>query len=420
MTLSVWNQPLAQLPERCDVLVVGAGPAGSACARVLALAGRQVVLVDAQAFPRDKVCGDGLVPDAHAALRELGVHDAVMARAHAVSAACCVAPGGTSVDVPGELAVLPRRELDALLCQAAVDAGARMVAPARFVAPLTGPDGRVTGARLRQGTDERLLAATWTVLATGAPPAALLAAGLCERRTPSAMALRAYVHHPDMAAEVPNLRFVWHRRLRGGYGWVFPAGEGRYNIGVGVLDSHTVATDGQEPVASGKRSGPNLRTLFDDFLAADPVAARLMHEGQLLGELKGAPLRCDLDGARWHAPGVLVAGEAAGSTYAFTGEGIGKALETGIAAARALLGGWGSGDAAVRADYDVRMQALLPRFRMYRQAASFNRHPLLVGLMVWRARRSQRTVQRLSDILNERRMPGSLLSWRGFRAMMLG
>ncbi|MBI5269787.1 MAG: geranylgeranyl reductase family protein [Burkholderiales bacterium] len=420
MSAPAWNQPLARLPAHCDVLVVGAGPAGSACALELARGGRQVVLVDAHAFPRDKVCGDGLVPDAHAALRELGVHDRVMARANAVAAACCVAPSGAAVDVPGELAVLPRRELDALLCEAAVDAGALMVAPARYVGPLTDVDGRVVGARLRDGDREREVQAGWTVMATGASPGALLAAGLCERRTPSAMALRAYVRHPGLAAEIPNLRFVWHRRLSGGYGWVFPAGHGRYNIGVGLLDSHLPSPVGADGASSGRRSGPNLRGLFDAFLAADPVAARLIREGELEGELKGAPLRCDLVGARCHAPGVLVAGEAAGSTYALTGEGIGKALETGIAAARAVLALADSGDAAVQADYAARLDTLRPRFRMYRQAASFNRYPALVGLMVWRARRSPRTLARLSDILNERRMPGSLLSWRGIRAMLLG
>ncbi|HET6315264.1 MAG TPA: FAD-dependent oxidoreductase, partial [Chloroflexota bacterium] len=65
------------LPSTCDVLVVGAGPAGSACAQWLARAGVDVVLADQHAFPRDKICGDGLIPDAHAALRQLGVADEV-------------------------------------------------------------------------------------------------------------------------------------------------------------------------------------------------------------------------------------------------------------------------------------------------------------------------------------------------------
>ena len=74
----------------CDVLVVGAGPAGSACAQLLARGGVHTVLVDAQAFPRDKVCGDGLIPDAHAALQRLGVYDEVMAQAQRVRHVGCV------------------------------------------------------------------------------------------------------------------------------------------------------------------------------------------------------------------------------------------------------------------------------------------------------------------------------------------
>jgi threonine dehydrogenase-like Zn-dependent dehydrogenase len=69
------------LPAACEVLVIGAGPAGSACAQALASAGCDVVLVDQHDFPRDKTCGDGLIPDAHRALERLGVLDEVMARA---------------------------------------------------------------------------------------------------------------------------------------------------------------------------------------------------------------------------------------------------------------------------------------------------------------------------------------------------
>lgn len=406
---------MSALPQRCDVLVVGAGPAGSACARVLAQSGRDVVLVDAQAFPRDKVCGDGLVPDSHAALRRLGVHETVMAAARPADAARCVAPGGRSIDVPGELAVLPRRELDAILCAAAVEAGARMVAPARFTSALRDANGRVVGARLVDGKGAKEVACAWLVIATGATPAALLAAGLCERRTPSAMALRAYVRHDGLANEIPNLRFVWHRRMRGGYGWIFPAPGGVFNIGVGLLDSHAEVPAGS---LRGRRQGRNLRDLFADFLSVDPLAARLMREGERLGELKGAPLRCDLVGARTAAPGVLVTGEAAGATYTFTGEGIGKALETGIAAAQSLLAS--TEDEAILAAYRTSLDELRPRFEMYRKAGSFNRHPFLVSLVVWRALYSRRTLARMSDILNERRMPGSLLSWRGFKGMMFG
>lgn len=410
-----WNHPLATAPERCEVLVVGAGPAGAACAQLLAQGGRDVLLVDAQAFPRDKVCGDGLVPDTHAALRRLGVHERVMQRARPATAAQCVAPNGQAIDVPGELAVLPRRDLDALLCQAAVEAGARMVAPARFLVPLHQRSGRVCGARLAHAGQTREIACDWLVLATGAGPAATLAAGVCERRTPSAMALRAYVRHPALGESIPHLRFVWHHRLPGGYGWIFPAPDGVFNIGVGLLDSHAAPADARPGRA---RKARNLRAMFDEFIALDPWARQLMQEGELLGEAKGAPLRCDLAGAKPAAPGLLVVGEAVGATYALTGEGIGKALETGIAAAESMLAS--RSDEGVQAAYFTQLQALKPRFEMYRKAGGFNRHPVLVSLMVWRARHSRRIIDRLCDILNERRMPSSLISWRGIKRMILG
>jgi hypothetical protein len=116
--------PQFELPTRCDVLVVGAGPAGSACAQQLAAGGLDVLLVDQHDFPRDKICGDGLIPTAHAALRRLGVYEEVQALAQPVAHVRCIAPGGGHVDVPGSLSVLPRKELDHVLVRARQRAGA--------------------------------------------------------------------------------------------------------------------------------------------------------------------------------------------------------------------------------------------------------------------------------------------------------
>jgi geranylgeranyl reductase family protein len=421
MTTSPLNLSADQLPAACEVLVVGAGPAGSACARALALAGMDVLLVDAQAFPRDKVCGDALVPDAHAALRRLGLHEQVMALAQPVATAQCVAPKGHSVDVAGEMAVLPRQQLDWLLCQAAVDAGARMHAPLGFHALTHGADGRVCGAMLLHGKQPHQVAAQWVILATGAHLPPLLAAGVCTRRTPSGMALRAHVQHPELAHTLRSLRFTWHRQLHGGYGWIFPGPDATFNIGVGVLDNYVDKPSWWRPGAR-RRSGMNLRELFDAFLQVDPVAAQLMREGQVVRELKGAPLRCDLGGAQWSRPGLMVVGEAAGGTYSFTGEGIGKALETGLAAADSLLAhGWTPAqDAAVRAQYEATLRGLLPRYRSYRQAGGFNRHPWLADLVIRRAQHSPRIQAKLADVLNERRLPGGLFTWRALRNLLAG
>lgn len=407
-------------PLRCDVLVVGAGPAGSASARLLALAGLDVLLIDQQALGRDKICGDGLIPDAHAALKRLGLLNAVMARAKHVSHVGCIGPRGGRINVPANLAVLPRRELDQLLAQAAIDAGARWLAPARFDAPLEDGQGRVIGARIKQGEALIEVHADSVLLATGAVPKALIAAGMCTRHTPSGVALRGYVHAPTMVGRIKAMDVIWNKSVRPGYGWIFPAPDDCFNIGVGLTDSHQ-AVAGADGETHGSKKGVNLRAIFDAFCTHYAPAAELMREGRLVGELKGAPLRCTLEGARWTRPGLMVIGEAAGSTYSFTGEGIGKALETGMLAADALLQGRSRQlpEAEVRALYEAGLQALKPRFELYARANRLNAAPWLADLLIWRANKSPRLLARMSGVLNETSNPGHLFSLKGFSRLFL-
>lgn len=390
------------VPSSCDVLVIGAGPAGSACAQHLARAGLHVLLADQHAFPRDKTCGDGLIPDAHAALKRLGVLDEVMRVARPVHHVSCFAPRGGRVDVPGTMAVLPRRELDHILLRAAQAAGATLLPPARFEAPLE-EAGCVVGARLKIDEAAHEIRARWVVLATGAAPQAMLAAGLCERRTPTGVALRGYVRNDAMRERITTLQIVWHKRLAGGYGWVFPAPDGVFNIGAGYTGRYTEREQ-------------NLRELFAAFCEVHADARDLVAGGTWVGELKGAPLRCSLDGARWSRPGLLATGEAIGSTYAFTGEGIGKAMETGLLAAETLAAG--GDDAAVRARYAAALDALKPRFDLYARAEHVNRHPWLTDLVIWRARKSPRILRRMSGVLDETQNPGRILSLRGIGKLL--
>lgn len=403
------NAPPDTLPARCEVLIVGAGPAGCAAAITLARQGVDVVLVDQHPFPRDKVCGDGLIPDSHNALRKLGVLDEVMTLAQPAGHVRCIGPRGGQIDVPGTLAVLPRKELDLVLCRAAVTAAARMFAPVRFAAPIK-EGGRVVGAKLTSGESTHELRADWVLIATGAVPQALMAAGMSQRHTPSGVALRGYVKNPAMVGRIDKLEIVWHRALSPGYGWIFPCRDGVFNVGVGIADSHDEQRDGKLT-----KKEINLRQVFDDFTRVYAPARELVEGGEWISPLKGAPLRCTLEGARFSRPGLIVTGEAAGSTYSFSGEGIGKALETGILAAEAVLGGRGAGlsEAQVRAQYEAGLLALKPRFDLYARANRVNRHPWLADLLIWRAKKSERLLRRMSGVLNETSNPGHLISFKG-------
>ena len=119
--------------------------------------------------------------------------------------------------------------------------------PVRFEAPLCdgnaddGDTARVLGARLKFGEQVHELRAPWVVLATGAVPQAMIAADLCQRRTPTGIALRGYVRNEAMVGRIRALEIVWHKRLKQGYGWIFPCPDGVFNIGVGLADCFGLA-----------------------------------------------------------------------------------------------------------------------------------------------------------------------------------
>ncbi|UCH17036.1 MAG: NAD(P)/FAD-dependent oxidoreductase, partial [Burkholderiales bacterium] len=317
----------------------------------------------------------------------------------------CIGPRGGRIDVPGTLAVLPRRILDDILRRSALAAGARWNAPARFEAPIE-EGGRVVGAMLRTGHTARAVRARWTVLATGAVPQALIAAGMCERRVPSGVALRGYVRNASMAGHIRALEIVWHWRLRPGYGWIFPCPDAIFNIGVGVFHGHHEIANRQ-----ASTTDVNLRELFEAFTDFHGSARELVASGTLERGLRGAPLRCSLQGARCARPGLLVTGEAAGSTYLFTGEGIGKAMETGLLAAKAIAEH--RDDEPICASYRASLAALKPRFEMYERANRVNTHPWLAELVIWRARKSARLLRRMSGVLEETSNPGNLITFKG-------
>jgi hypothetical protein len=117
-----------------------------------------------------------------------------------------------------------------------------------------------------------------------------------------------------------------------------------------------------------------------------------------------------------------VVGEAAGSTYAFTGEGIGKAMETGMLAADAVVAcersATADADLRARADYERAVHALLPRYRLYEKANAVNDHPWLVDLLVWSAKRSPGRVRRMSGVLEETHIPSNPLSPRSWLRLL--
>ncbi len=381
-----------------DAAVVGAGPAGSIAAVHLAKRGCEVVLLDRARFPREKVCGDGLISDALRALQRAGLYEEVAAAAHRLELATAYSPSRIAVDVPGEAMTLKRLHLDTILASGAVGGGARFVQGAvTSVEP--GPDS----ARLAVEGVSDPLEARFVLLATGADLSLPKGLGMVQRATPSAFAVRAYVRS-DMALD--RLVFAFDRALVPGYGWIFPLGGGEFNVGVG------------RP-ASAKGT---IRQGFDCFLKEFPPARELMASGRLLGPPKGAMLRVGLTGT---VPSVhnriLAIGETVGTTFPFSGEGIGKAMESAEIAADAVYEALRSGDTAPVRRYPEALEGRLrPRYHGYSMAEGWVGRPWLCDLIFRRARKSRWMQEALRRLAEETVDPREVFSWRGLWRSLTG
>lgn len=318
-----------------DVLVVGSGPAGSIAALVLARGGARVALVDKAAFPRDKACGDLIGPRGVQILSdlELEVTDATQ-----VSDMIVVGPAGNRVRLPaaagrsypGHGIVAHRAQFDTMLQRAAIAAGAHFH-EGRADTPIFEGD-RLAGFTISSTTR---LHADVVLGADGATSRVAEVAGLVDpERLLWGFAIRTYF---DQHLDVPHI-LLWTPSPGAafpGYGWVFPAGDGRVNIGLGI----GVLTDR----ATARRVARDL----DAFLHHASRVGVLGHRGvEAPPRPLGAWLKMGLVGTTPARDRVLLVGDAAGLVNPLQGEGIAQAMGSGRAAAEAILAG--VDDAAAR------------------------------------------------------------------------
>ncbi|MEK6320558.1 MAG: geranylgeranyl reductase family protein [Acidobacteriota bacterium] len=379
-----------------DVVVVGAGPAGSMAALHLARRGHRTLLLDKDPFPRDKVCGDALIPDTIRSLKRSGLHEEVRERGLQASISTFYSPSRIEYDVRGEFLTLKRIELDALMARGAVAAGATF-SRAKVTNLSVQPDGTL---RLATESIQTRLAARVALIATGANVEMPSRLGLVTQHGPSAIALRCYVRS---SVDLDRLVISYDRSITPGYAWIFPLANGEFNIGCGI----TYGKQSSSPI--------NLRETFRSFTTSFPLAVEIMRSAEAMSPLRGAMLRCGLTGTRAQGPGnVLVLGESIGATFPLTGEGIGKAMETGELAADVVHEALSSDDMRRLGDFPLRLEhELKPKFLGYRIAENWFSRPWLNDFVSRRISRSRFLQELVAGILNETVDPRKVFSLRG-------
>ncbi|MFI5643437.1 geranylgeranyl reductase family protein [Kitasatospora sp. NPDC051705] len=376
----------ARTGEDADVIVVGAGPAGSTAAYHLARTGLDVLLLEKSAFPREKVCGDGLTPRAVKQLTDLGI-DVAEEAGWLHNRGLRLVSGRRSIEFdwpelsafPGYGLVRRRADFDELLARRAASAGARLVERANVAGPLVDErTGRITGVTARLGEErEPVSYRAPVVVAADGNSTRLSVAMKRYRRTDRAMgvAYRTYFttpRHEDRYLEAwLDLRDPGDpgRRLLPGYAWVFGMGDGTANVGLGVLDTAHIDLDWRDL----------LRRWCDDLPPEYAYTPEAVTE-----PVRGSALPMGLNRQPHYADGLLLVGDAGGTVSPGTGEGIAYAMESGRFAAETVVQALArrtdrGRELALRAYPQALRSAYAGYFALGRLAADLLGRPRLLG-----------------------------------------
>jgi geranylgeranyl reductase family protein len=383
-----------------EVIVVGAGPAGATAATILAQQGHDVLMLDRQAFPRDKICGDGVPNGVISIMNRLGMGEKVKAAEehgefNYLTHVRLVSPKGYVLDAPlttgddgTKSYVAPRKVLDALMQEGAVESGVDF-RQAQAQSPII-EDGKVVGVRAKVSSNGSTKTVDFrSALVIGADG---VTSAIARHLRPKeeqhrddhrAVALRAYI---DDIEEIPHTaEFYLYEEINPGYAWIFSLGNDRANIGLGMRLDHF------------RKVNRKLEDLLREFMDMPEIKKRLKRGGQLhdvatwqlnFGSQKGLHFAFD---------GAMLVGDAAGFINPITGGGIHNGMVSAELAAKTAHEALTAGSASLSQlkIYDKRCrEQLVPGLRRsYNYQRTLMRFPAIIDFLIRRGQESSKLAQ---------------------------
>jgi geranylgeranyl reductase family protein len=325
------NQIANLVPVATDVLIIGAGPAGSAAAITAVRQGLKVVVIDKASFPRDKCCGDGLTTLALRQLESLGFESRHIPSWQDIDGAWVRSPSGREVLLPlpdhgHYAAVAPRLELDNTLVAMARERGAQVLERCAFSEISVETHQVVVDVEFLDTAQHQQITAQWVIAADGMWSPVRKALGFADTNYRGEWhAFRQYASQVTGPAQ--NRLIVWFEPdLLPGYAWSFPLPNQRVNIGFGI-------------VRDGERKIQDMAALWRDLLERPHIRAALGPDVQMEGRHTAWPIPANVDKSVTGSGRVLFTGDAVAACDYLTGEGIGQALLTGELAIEAIIKG---------------------------------------------------------------------------------
>ena len=409
-----------------DVVIVGAGPSGSACAYWLAKAGWSVCLVEKKTFPREKTCGDGLTPRSVYQLQAMGLEREVARHAHRYNGLRAFGFGATLAmnrpehpKFPNYGYTITRFNLDGLVAEHAQTQGATLLNGVEVVDLLEARDA--SGARLKGAKGVVVkekdtgtvadLRGRYVVVADGQNSRLGRELGVTRNKAwPMGMALRGYYtsarHDEPWIDSHLDIRDP-KGKVVPGYGWIFPLGDGRVNVGVGLLST------------GGAWKGVNT-TKLQEYFVAQTAEAWGLNDETCCGPATGGRLPMGLALGPHVGENTLTIGDAAGAVNPFNGEGIAYGYETGRLAASVVGEALLANDPALLAHYDELLDEAYGDY--YKVARAFVRvisEPRILSACVGAGLRVEPLMKQLLEIManlmsNDRSGPAEV----GYRALV--